>query len=93
MYVTGSVRDRFHYDPVAQLDRVSVSEAGGHEFESHRDHHAKVAKLVDALASGASTARREGSSPSFRTKFPHQKLLFFGSSVLVLESLMGSNII
>ena len=56
-----------HDDPVAQVDRVSVSEAGGHEFESHRDHHAKVAKLVDALASGASTARREGSSPSFRT--------------------------
>ena len=55
-------------DPVAQLDRVSVSEAGGHEFESHRDHqNAKVAELVDALASGASTERREGSSPSFRT--------------------------
>ena len=61
--------------PVAQLDRVSVSEAEGHEFESHRDRqssfsNAKVAKLVDALASGASTARREGSSPSFRTKDP-----------------------
>ena len=26
-------------DPVAQLDRVSVSEAGGHEFESHRDQN------------------------------------------------------
>ena len=59
---------RFHNDPVAQLDRVSVSEAGGHEFESHRDHHnAKVAELVDALASGASTERRKGSSPFFRT--------------------------
>ena len=29
---------RFHNDPVAQLDRVSVSEAGGHEFESHYLH-------------------------------------------------------
>ena len=27
------------HDPVAQVDRVSVSEAGGHEFDSHRDHH------------------------------------------------------
>lgn len=27
------------YDPVAQLDRVSVSEAEGHEFDSHRDRH------------------------------------------------------
>ena len=62
---------RFHNDPVAQLDRVSVSEAGGHEFESHRDHHnAKVAELVDALASGASTERRKGSSPFFRTTTP-----------------------
>lgn len=62
---------RFHNDPVAQLDRVSVSEAGGHEFESHRDHHnAKVAELVDALASGASTERRKGSSPFFRTIYP-----------------------
>ena len=34
---------------------AAVSEAGGHEFESHRDHHnAKVAELVDALASGVS---------------------------------------
>ena len=64
-----------HDDPVAQVDRVSVSEAGGHEFDSHRDHHnsfffshAKVAKLVDAQASGVCTARREGSSPFFRTK-------------------------
>ena len=61
-----------HDDPVAQVDRVSVSEAGGHEFDSHRDHIkkiniAKVAKLVDAQASGVCTARREGSSPSFRT--------------------------
>ena len=57
------------HDPVAQVDRVSVSEAGGHEFESHRDHtdNAKVAKLVDAQASGVCTARREGSSPFFRT--------------------------
>lgn len=62
-----------HDDPVAQVDRVSVSEAGGHEFDSHRDHIkkiniAKVAKLVDAQASGVCTARREGSSPSFRTR-------------------------
>ena len=62
-----------HDDPVAQVDRVSVSEAGGHEFDSHRDHIkkiniAKVAKLVDAQASGVCTARREGSSPSTRTK-------------------------
>lgn len=60
-----------HDDPVAQVDRVSVSEAGGHEFDSHRSHQkiniAKVAKLVDAQASGVCTARREGSSPSFRT--------------------------
>ena len=63
------------HDPVAQVDRVSVSEAGGHECDSHRDHHnsfffshAKVAKLVDAQASGVCTARREGSSPFFRTK-------------------------
>ena len=50
------------------MDRVSVSEAGGHEFDSHRDQiYAKVAKLVDAQASGVCTARREGSSPSFRT--------------------------
>ncbi len=64
-----------HDDPVAQVDRVSVSEAGGHEFDSHRDHIkkiniAKVAKLVDAQASGVCTARREGSSPSFRTTTP-----------------------
>ncbi len=65
------------HDPVAQVDRVSVSEAGGHEFDSHRDHHnsfffshAKVAKLVDAQASGVCTARREGSSPFFRTTTP-----------------------
>lgn len=64
---------RFQNDLVAQLDRVSVSETGGHEFESHRDHHAKVAELVDALVSGASTARREGSSPSFRTISAEQK--------------------
>ena len=62
-----------HDDPVAQVDRVSVSEAGGHEFDSHRDHIkkiniAKVAKLVDAQASGVCTARREGSSPFFRTR-------------------------
>lgn len=62
------------YDPVAQLDRVSVSEADGHEFESHRGRHlcklslsAKVAELVDALASGVSIARCVGSSPIFRT--------------------------
>ena len=64
-----------HDDPVAQVDRVSVSEAGGHEFDSHRDHIkkiniAKVAKLVDAQASGVCTARREGSSPFFRTTTP-----------------------
>ena len=54
------------------MDRVSVSEAGGHEFESHRDHtdNAKVAKLVDAQASGVCTARRKGSSPFFRTTTP-----------------------
>ena len=73
-----------HDDPVAQVDRVSVSEAGGHEFESHRDHikilHAKVAKLVDAQASGVCTARREGSSPSFRTnKTGSQVTAFFVS--------------
>ena len=27
------------YALVAQLDRVSASEAEGHEFESHRAHH------------------------------------------------------
>ena len=31
-----------HDDPVAQVDRVSVSEAGGHEFDSHRDHIKKL---------------------------------------------------
>lgn len=31
-----------HGDPVAQVDRVSVSEAGGHEFDSHRDHIKKL---------------------------------------------------
>lgn len=72
-----------HDDPVAQVDRVSVSEAGGHEFNSHRDHIkkiniAKVAKLVDAQASGVCTARREGSSPSFRTNsFPCSNYLPF----------------
>ena len=69
-----------HDDPVAQVDRVSVSEAGGHEFDSHRDHIkkiniAKVAKLVDAQASGVCTARREGSSPSFRTNKTGTQLL------------------
>lgn len=61
-----------HNDPVAQVDRVSVSEAGGHEFDSHRDHqsYAKVAKLVDAQASGVCTVRHEGSSPFFRTTTP-----------------------
>ena len=59
-------------DPVAQLDRVPASDAVGHEFDSHRDrqflkHNARVAELVDALASGVSAARCEGSSPSFRT--------------------------
>lgn len=74
-----------HDDPVAQVDRVSVSEAGGHEFDSHRDHIkkiniAKVAKLVDAQASGVCTARREGSSPSFRTnKTGSQVTAFFVS--------------
>ena len=70
-----------HDDPVAQVDRVSVSEAGGHEFDSHRDHiNAKVAKLVDAQASGVCTARREGSSPSFRTnKTGSQVTAFFVS--------------
>ena len=77
-----------HDDPVAQVDRVSVSEAGGHEFESHRDHikilHAKVAKLVDAQASGVCTARREGSSPSFRTKQNRQSVdCFFCVLILV----------
>ena len=54
------------------MDRVSVSEAGGHEFESHRDHtdNAKVAKLVDAQASGVCSVRRKGSSPFFRTILP-----------------------
>ena len=28
-------------DPVAQLDRVSVSEAGGHEFDSHRGRQSR----------------------------------------------------
>ena len=35
-----------HYHaPVAQLDRVSVSEAEGHEFESRRAHH-KMKRLI-----------------------------------------------
>ncbi len=34
-----------NYDPVAQLDRVSVSEAGGHEFESHRDHQCESGEI------------------------------------------------
>jgi hypothetical protein len=34
---------------------------------SFKKFNAKVAELVDALASGASTARRKGSSPFFRT--------------------------
>lgn len=79
-----------HDDPVAQVDRVSVSEAGGHEFDSHRDHIkkiniAKVAKLVDAQASGVCTARREGSSPSFRTnKTGSQVTAFFCVLLVVL---------
>ena len=32
------------HDPVAQVDRVSVSEAGGHEFDSHRDHQHAMRK-------------------------------------------------
>ena len=67
-----------HDDPVAQVDRVSVSEAGGHEFDSHRDHIkkiniAKVAKLVDAQASGVCTARREGSSPFSRFYYAQKR--------------------
>ena len=50
------------------MDRVSVSEAGGHEFDSHRDQiYAKVAKLVDAQDSGScSRIGCKGSSPFFR---------------------------
>ena len=83
-----------HNDPVAQVDRVSVSEAGGHEFDSHRDHqsYAKVAKLVDAQASGVCTVRHEGSSPFFRTRQFCRFILnqsnpkFFKNCVLVFPS-------
>ena len=63
-----------HDDPVAQVDRVSVSD------HIKKINIAKVAKLVDAQASGVCTARREGSSPSFRTnKTGSQVTAFFVS--------------
>lgn len=84
-----------HDDPVAQVDRVSVSEAGGHEFDSHRDHIkkiniAKVAKLVDAQASGVCTARREGSSPSFRTIQNRQSIDCFFCVQIMVNSIKRS---
>ena len=54
MCVTGSVRDRFHYDPVAQLDRVSVSEAGGHELALAMGVQVATARLGTAAALSAS---------------------------------------
>ena len=55
---------------VAQLDRVLPSEGDGHGSDSRRKRQiiiANVAKLVDALGSGLSVERHEGSSPSIRT--------------------------
>ena len=39
LVVTGINDYLYAYALVAQLDRVSASEAEGHEFESHRAHH------------------------------------------------------
>ena len=55
---------------------------------SSKNLYARVAELVDALASGVSTARRKGSSPFSRTipnkKTEHLRVLFFCARVMYL---------